>query len=118
MTRPMFHCAFDNPTAATSWSRGTRFGNVVWNDGNVNIDTLPARKATAANPPGRALPLPTHTAIAEAITDEAMLPTTNTFRRRSRSAIAEPIGPTNAAGMKPAAVTNAAEVALPVVWAT
>ena len=84
----------------------------------MNIETLPAMNATTARPPACASPVPTQTAMAAAIRHDATLPMISTLRRRRRSAIAEPIGPTNAPGIKPAAVTTAAELAFPVVCAT
>ena len=116
--RPRFHWAFDNPTAATSCSRGTRSGNDTWNDGNPNITTAPATKASTARPAGVASPVPTHQARNAAITAAIAFVMTSTRRRRSRSAIAEPTGPTIAPGRKPAAATTADHDAFPVVSAT
>ncbi len=115
---PRFHCAFDSPTPATRCSRGTRSGNVDWNDGNVNAPMQPATKLSAAMPSGVAVPPPTHTArIAATIADSA-LPIERILRLLHRSAIAEPIGPSTPFGRNPAAPTSADHDGLPVVWAT
>ncbi|CAB4583383.1 unannotated protein [freshwater metagenome] len=65
-----------------------------------------------------ASPVPTHTASTAAISPATAFVTINTRRRRSRSAIAEPIGPTIAPGTNPAAATTADHDAFPVVSAT
>jgi hypothetical protein len=52
MILPRFHCALDNPTAATRCSRGTSRGSVFWKDGKPNAFTQPARKVSIAMPAG------------------------------------------------------------------
>ena len=118
MMRPRFHCAFDNPTAATRCSRGTRSGNDTWNDGKPNMITAPPTNPRTARPSGVACPPPTHTARNAASNPAIVFVTISTRRRRRRSAIADPMGPTIAPGMKPAALTIADHDALPVVSAT
>jgi hypothetical protein len=118
MIRPRFHCAFDNPTAATRSSRGTRSGRTDWNDGNVNAPTHPATKLNAAMPTGVAVPPPTHTARTAAMMAASALPTISIRRLLHRSAIADPIGPRMPFGRKPAAPTSADNDALCVVCAT
>ena len=115
MILPRFHWAFDRPTPATRCSRGTRSGNVDWNEGNVNAPMQPATKLSAAMPSGVAVPPPTQTARTAATTADRALPIIRIRRLLHRSAIAEPIGPSTPLGRNPAAPTSADHEAFPVV---
>ncbi len=118
MMRPRFHCALDNPTAATRCSRGTRRGSVFWKAGKPNAPMEPVHSVRTAMIAGVAWPVPTTIASVPASTADSAFVTTNTRPRCSRSDIADPIGPRTADGRNPAAPTTAAHDAWPVVSAT
>ena len=104
-TRARFHCAVDNPMAATSWSAGTRSGSIDWNAGKPMALAQPVRNEMRAMIAGAPWWVATTVVMIAASTSETPVDPISSRRRLTRSASTPPTGPSSATGRNPRAAT-------------